>query len=68
MSKARATRKVARVRDLARRLEIHGNTVHAIYWDLDMRGWVQARPGSGVFVAEAQQENAAQGIGDLIRN
>jgi GntR family transcriptional regulator len=38
------------VRDLARRLKIHANTVSAVYQDLGERGWVQARRGSGVFV------------------
>ena len=47
--------KLPSVRDLARRLAIHGNTVHAVYRDLAKRGWVQARPGSGVFVAELRK-------------
>ncbi len=60
--------KLPSVRDLARRLEIHGNTVHAIYRDLARRGWVQARPGSGVFVVEAQQPNTDLGIDEMVRN
>ena len=42
--------KLPSVRDLARRLKIQGNTVLAVYRDLAERGWVQAQPGSGVFV------------------
>jgi GntR family transcriptional regulator len=38
------------VRALARRLEIHPNTVSAAYQDLEAAGRVQLRKGSGVFV------------------
>ncbi len=38
------------VRDLARRLHIHANTVSAVYKDLAARGWVSQKRGSGVFV------------------
>lgn len=40
------------VRDLARRLEIHANTVSAAYRDLAARGWVTQKRGSGVFVSD----------------
>lgn len=39
------------VRELARRLKIHSNTVSAVYQDLASRGWVAQRRGSGVFVS-----------------
>ena len=39
------------VRELARRLKIHANTVSAVYQDLADRGWVAQRRGSGVFVS-----------------
>jgi DNA-binding transcriptional regulator YhcF (GntR family) len=42
------------VRDLARRLKVHPNTVSAAYRDLAARGWVKRRAGSGVFVANVQ--------------
>lgn len=38
------------VRELARRLNLHANTVSAAYQDLAKRGWVSNRRGSGVFV------------------
>jgi GntR family transcriptional regulator len=37
-------------RELARRYGIHANTVSAAYRDLARRGWVQLRPGSGIYV------------------
>lgn len=39
-------------RDLARRYKIHANTVSAAYRDLALRGWVEFRKGSGVYVKE----------------
>ena len=38
------------VRSLARRLEVHHNTVSAAYGDLEAAGHVELRRGSGVFV------------------
>jgi DNA-binding transcriptional regulator YhcF (GntR family) len=38
------------VRQLARRLGIHANTISAVYQELAARGWVEQRPGSGVYV------------------
>jgi DNA-binding transcriptional regulator YhcF (GntR family) len=55
------------VRDLARRLEIHGNTVLAVYRDLAKRGWVRAQAGSGVFVREHRWPAAGGGLDDLVR-
>jgi len=37
-------------RDLARRYQIHANTVSAAYRELAKRGWVDFRKGSGVYV------------------
>lgn len=37
-------------RDLARRYDIHANTVSAAYRELARRGWVEFRKGSGVYV------------------
>lgn len=58
--------KLPSVRELARRLDIHGNTVQGIYRDLAKRGWLQARPGSGVFVVELRQPISEAGIDDLV--
>jgi DNA-binding transcriptional regulator YhcF (GntR family) len=44
--------KLPSVRELARRLKIHANTVSAAYQDLADRGWVARRAGSGVFVSD----------------
>src|SRR5688572_11670412 len=37
-------------RELARRFRIHSNTVSAAYRDLERRGWLESRKGSGVYV------------------
>ncbi len=37
-------------RELARRFGIHANTVSAAYRELEARGWVESRQGSGVYV------------------
>jgi DNA-binding transcriptional regulator YhcF (GntR family) len=50
------------VRDLARRLKIHSNTVSAAYRDLTARGWVEARRGSGVFVKAVNLRPPEEGI------
>jgi GntR family transcriptional regulator len=50
------------VRDLARRLKLHPNTVSAAYRDLAARGWVKAKTGSGVFVREIEPHGKAPGI------
>lgn len=39
------------VRELARRLRLHANTISGVYQDLAVRGWVVQRRGSGVFVS-----------------
>lgn len=61
-------------RDLARRYDIHANTVSAAYRELAKRGWVQFRKGSGVYVRsrgdEALDDHLAldQIIGRFFRN
>src|SRR5260370_40655765 len=40
------------VRELARRLKLHANTISATYQDLAKRRWVSRRRGSGVFVRD----------------
>ena len=39
-------------RELARRFRVHANTVSAAYRDLEDRGWLESRKGSGVYVRE----------------
>ena len=40
------------VRELARRVKMHPNTVSAAYSDLVARGWLKRKSGSGVFVGD----------------
>ncbi len=44
--------KLPSVRELARRYRIHSNTASAAYRDLEARGWVAFRRGSGVYVRD----------------
>jgi GntR family transcriptional regulator len=41
-------------RELARRFGIHPNTASAAYRQLEQDGWLELRPGSGVFVSRAR--------------
>src|SRR4026207_2551740 len=43
-------------RDLARRYDVHANTVSAAYRELARRGWVEFRKGSGVYVRPQNDE------------
>ena len=44
-------------RELARRFKIHANTVSAAYRELEDRGWLESRKGSGVYV-RAERDDA----------
>src|ERR1041384_5615536 len=46
----KAKQRLPSTRDLARRYNVHANTVSAAYRELARRGWVQFRKGSGVYV------------------
>jgi len=50
--------KLPSTREIARRYEIHSNTVSAAYQDLERRGWVEFRKGSGVYVREHADDSA----------
>jgi DNA-binding transcriptional regulator YhcF (GntR family) len=56
------------VRELARRLGIHANTVSAAYRDLAARGWVSKRRGSGVYVRDVAPNPAKQDIEGFVRS
>jgi GntR family transcriptional regulator len=43
-------------RALARRFEVHANTISAAYRELEEQGWVESRKGSGVYVRERAVE------------
>ncbi|MEK6322995.1 MAG: GntR family transcriptional regulator [Acidobacteriota bacterium] len=51
--------KLPSTRELARRYDIHSNTVSAAYQDLERRGWVELRKGSGVYVRERSVDASA---------
>jgi GntR family transcriptional regulator len=49
-------------RELARRYNIHANTVSAAYRELARRGWVEFRKGSGVYVRARTDEALDNGV------
>ncbi len=53
------------VRELARTLKIHHNTVSHAYRELSKRGWLTVRPGSGVFVKRRDERATLESAGDL---
>lgn len=56
-------------RDLARRFKVHPNTVSAAYRELAVRGVVEFRKGSGVFVNNGSRPVASENtIDTLIKN
>jgi DNA-binding transcriptional regulator YhcF (GntR family) len=50
------------VRELARRLKVHPNTVRTPYQGMAARGWVSGKPGSGVFVSDLSMPGPSGGI------
>lgn len=52
-------------RELARRFRIHANTVIATYRDLEERGWIELRQGSGAYVREKKATRNQQEDGKL---
>jgi GntR family transcriptional regulator len=46
----KAGQRLPSTRELARRFRIHSNTVSAAYRELERRGWLDLRKGSGVYV------------------
>ena len=61
--------KLPSVRALARRLEVHPNTVSAVYQDLQKAGHVRLRRGAGVFVRPGGPQTLpdAGGLDEIIR-
>jgi GntR family transcriptional regulator len=53
--------KLPSTRELARRFNIHSNTVSAAYRDLAERGWVELRKGSGIYVRERAGDDPQAG-------
>ena len=56
----KAKQRLPSTRDLARRYDVHANTVSAAYRELARRGWVEFRKGSGVYV-RAQIDDRVEG-------
>ncbi|HEY3131829.1 MAG TPA: GntR family transcriptional regulator [Acidobacteriota bacterium] len=48
--------KLPSTRELARRFNVHSNTINAAYRELARRGWVDFRKGSGVYVRAMQTD------------
>jgi DNA-binding transcriptional regulator YhcF (GntR family) len=61
--------KLPSVRALARRLNIHHNTISAAYGDLESAGHVELRRGSGVYVRQGGPSELpdARGLDEMIR-
>ncbi len=59
--------KLPSVRDLARRLKLHSNTVAATYHELARSGWVTAKSGSGVFVRDIKGARGLDGVAAFTR-
>jgi GntR family transcriptional regulator len=59
--------KLPSVRALARRHQIHANTVSAAYHDLVQHGWLEMRRGSGLYVRNPRTAaNDSAGLGHLL--
>jgi len=58
----KAGQRLPSLRQLARMLKLHPNSIAIVYSDLTQRGWLSSRPGSGVFVASNPQSNLDQFI------
>jgi GntR family transcriptional regulator len=52
----KAKQRLPSTRDLARRYDVHANTVSAAYRELARRGWVEFKKGSGVYVRPHNNE------------
>lgn len=48
------------IRELAKQLQVNPNTIVKVYYQLDVEGYVQARPGQGYFVSELTEEKRSE--------
>lgn len=60
-----ARQKLPSIRELARRFNVHANTVSAAYRELHRGGWVEFRKGSGVYVRALGDQAAPEGSNKL---
>jgi DNA-binding transcriptional regulator YhcF (GntR family) len=58
--------KLPSVRELARRYNIHSNTVSAAYRDVEGNGWLEVRKGSGVYVRKVRQTTEKSSLDELV--
>ena len=58
--------KLPSVRELARWYKIHSNTVSAAYRDVEARGWLEVRKGSGVYVREDRPAAEKSSLDEVI--
>ncbi len=58
--------KLPSVRDLARRLKVHSNTVSAAFQEMAASGWVTAKSGSGVFVRDIKRGASGDSIQSFV--
>ena len=59
--------KLPSVRELARRLKIHPNTVSAAFQELAASGWVKVKGGSGAFVRDVKRGAPLDGVENFTR-
>lgn len=59
-------RKLPGTREIARRYNVHANTVANAYRKLAEQGWLEFRKGSGFYVCEAQTETIENSLDKLI--
>jgi GntR family transcriptional regulator len=65
-SEVRPGRRLLSTRALARRFQLHANTVIAAYQQLEELGWVEAVRGSGVYVRNPGGEVLEQSFDRLV--
>jgi GntR family transcriptional regulator len=61
----KAGEKLPSVRELAQRCHIHANTVSAAYRDLEAKGWLDFKKGSGVYVRDLRASPTVEESGSL---
>ena len=58
--------KLPGTREIARRFNVHANTVSSAYRKLAEQGWLEFKKGSGFYVREAKTENIKNSLDKLI--
>jgi len=48
------------IRELAKQLQVNPNTIVKVYYQLDVEGYIQARPGQGYFVSEMDRDKRSE--------